>query len=233
MSVHIGAQKGEIAETILLPGDPLRAKWIAENYFESPKCYNNVRGMLGYTGTYNGKRISVQGTGMGIPSALIYCNELIRDYGVQKLIRVGSAGAYQADLALRDIVIAMSASTNSNAFATEFQGVHYAATASFELLKKATQFAEKNKITYRVGSVLSSDNFYENDKEAYKKWAKYGVLCVEMEAAALYTLAAKYNVDALTILTISDSLVTGEEISAKDREASLSDMMEIALGSIT
>lgn len=232
MSVHIEAQKGEIAETILLPGDPLRAKWIAETYLDSPKCYNNVRGMLGYTGIYKGKRVSVQGTGMGIPSALIYCNELIKDYGVKKMIRVGSAGAYQADLALRDVVIAMSASTNSNAFATEFHGVHYAATASYELFKKATRVAEEKGITYKAGQVLSSDTFYENDKNAYKKWAKYGVLCVEMETAALYTLAAQYNVEALAILTISDSLVTGEEISSEDREASLKDMMEIALGSI-
>ena len=232
MSVHIGAKKGEIAETILLPGDPLRAKWIAENYLESPKCYNDVRGMLGYTGTYKGKRVSVQGTGMGIPSALIYCNELIKEYDVKKLIRVGSAGAYQASLALRDVVIAMSASTNSNAFAEEFHGVHYAATASYELFKKATQVAEEKGIAYIAGQVLSSDTFYESNKEAYKKWAKYGVLCVEMETAALYTLAAKYNVEALAILTISDSLVTGKEISAQDREASLSDMMEIALGSI-
>ncbi|HLS11367.1 MAG TPA: purine-nucleoside phosphorylase [Flavobacteriaceae bacterium] len=232
MSVHIGAKKGEIAETILLPGDPLRAKWIAENYLESPKCYNDVRGMLGYTGTYKGKRVSVQGTGMGIPSALIYCNELIKEYGVKKLIRVGSAGAYQASLALRDVVIAMSASTNSNAFAEDFHGVHYAATASYELFKKATQVAEEKGITYKAGQVLSSDTFYENSKDAYKKWAKYGVLCVEMETAALYTLAAKYNVEALAILTISDSLVTGKEISAQDREDSLSDMMEIALGSI-
>src|SRR5690625_1784940 len=232
MSVHIGAKKGEIAETILLPGDPLRAKWIAENYLESPKCYNDVRGMLGYTGTYKGKRVSVQGTGMGIPSALIYCNELIKEYGVKKLIRVGSAGAYQASLALRDVVIAMSASTNSNAFAEDFHGVHYAATASYELFKKATQVAEEKGITYKAGQVLTSDTFYENSKDAYKRWAKYGVLCVEMETAALYTLAAKYNVEALAILTISDSLVTGKEISAQDREDSLSDMMEIALGSI-
>lgn len=232
MSLHIGAQKGEIAETVLLPGDPLRAKWIAETYLDSPKCYNNVRGMLGYTGTYKGKRVSVQGTGMGIPSALIYCNELIKDFGVKQLIRVGSAGAYQADIELRDIVIAMSASTNSNAFATEFQGVHYAATASYKLFEKATQFAKDNNMAYKAGSVLSSDTFYESNKDAYKKWANYGVLCVEMETAALYTVAAKYKVDALAILTISDSLVTGEEISAKDREASLNDMMEIALGSI-
>lgn len=232
MSLHIGAQKGEIAEIVLLPGDPLRAKWIAENYLETPKCYSNVRGMLGYTGIYKGERVSVQGTGMGIPSALIYCNELIRDYGVKKLIRVGSAGAYQADLELRDIVIAMSASTNSNAFVSEFQGVHYAATASYELFERATQFAKKHGVAFKAGPVLSSDTFYESNKDAYRKWAKFGVLCVEMETAALYTLAARYNVEALSILTISDSLVTGKEISAKDREASLKDMIEIALESL-
>lgn len=232
MSLHIGAEKGEIAECVLLPGDPLRAKWIAENYLESPKCYNNVRGMLGYTGTYKGKRVSVQGTGMGIPSALIYTTELIQDYGVKQLIRVGSAGAYQADLDLRDIVIAMSASTNSNAFATDFNGVHYASTASYDLFMKAVQFAKENAISFKAGPVLSSDTFYEDNKDAYKKWAAYGVLCVEMETAALYTLAAKHNVDALAILTISDSLVTGEEISAQDRESSLHNMMKIALGSL-
>lgn len=232
MSLHIGAKKGEIAESVLLPGDPLRAKWIAENYLESPKCYNNVRGMLGYTGTYKGKPVSVQGTGMGIPSALIYTNELIRDYGVKQLIRVGSAGAYQPDLDLRDVVIAMSASTNSNAFAVDFKDVHYASTASYDLFMKAVAFAKKHEISFKAGQVLSSDTFYEDDKEAYKKWANYGVLCVEMETAALYTLAAKYKVDALAILTISDSLVTGEEINAIDRETSLHNMMEIALGSI-
>lgn len=230
MSLHIGAEKGEIAETVLLPGDPLRAKWIAETYLEAPKCYNNIRGMLGYTGTYKGKRVSVQGTGMGVPSTLIYCHELIQDYGVKQLIRVGSAGAYQASLALRDLVIAMSASTNSNAFSAEFQGVHYAATASYKLLEKATEFAKVNQLDFKAGPVLTSDVFYENTKEAYKKWAEYGVLCVEMETAALYTIAAKYKVDALSILTISDSLVTGQEISVEDREQSLKEMMELALG---
>lgn len=230
MSLHIGAEKGEIAETVLLPGDPLRAKWIAETYLEAPKCYNNIRGMLGYTGTYKGKRVSVQGTGMGVPSTLIYCHELIQDYGVKQLIRVGSAGAYQASLALRDLVIAMSASTNSNAFSAEFQGVHYAATASYKLLEKATEFAKANQLDFKAGPVLTSDVFYENTKEAYKKWAEYGVLCVEMETAALYTIAAKYKVDALSILTISDSLVTGQEISVEDREQSLKEMMELALG---
>lgn len=230
MSLHIGAEKGEIAETVLLPGDPLRAKWIAETYLEAPKCYNNIRGMLGYTGTYKGKRVSVQGTGMGVPSTLIYCHELIQDYGVKQLIRVGSAGAYQASLALRDLVIAMSASTNSNASSAEFQGVHYAATASYKLLEKATEFAKANQLDFKAGPVLTSDVFYENTKEAYKKWAEYGVLCVEMETAALYTIAAKYKVDALSILTISDSLVTGQEISVEDREQSLKEMMELALG---
>src|SRR5699024_1381242 len=232
MSLHIEAKQGEIAEVVLLPGDPLRAKWIAETYLESPKCYNKVRGMYGFTGMYKGKKVSVQGTGMGIPSALIYTNELINEYGVKKLIRVGSAGAYQSDLELRDVVIAMSASTNSNAFSKEFQGVHYAATASYELFYKAVNYAKKQELKFRAGPILSSDTFYENSKDAYIQWAKYGVLCVEMETAAIYTLAAQYKVEALSILRISDSLVTGEEISTQDREASLKDMMAIAFGTI-
>lgn len=232
MSVHIGAQKGEIAETVLLPGDPLRAKWIAENFLDNPVLYNEVRGMYGYTGTYKGKPVSVQGTGMGIPSALIYTTELIKEYDVKQVIRVGSAGAYQADLDLRDIVIAMAASTNSNAFHADFNGLHFAATASYNLFDKAVEYVKKNNIAYQAGHILSSDTFYEDSKDAYKKWAKYGVLCVEMETAAMYTVAAKYGVDALSILTISDSLVTGEEISSEDREVSLSKMVEIALSCI-
>lgn len=232
MSVHIGAPKGAIAETILLPGDPLRAKWIAENFFDNPVLYNEVRGMYGYTGTYKGKPVSVQGTGMGIPSTLIYTTELIKEYDVKQLIRVGSAGAYQPDLNLRDIVIAMAASTNSNAFHSEFHGLHFASTASYKLFDKAIDYVKKNNIDFQAGHVLSSDTFYEDSKEAYKKWANYGVLCVEMETAAIYTLAAKYGVDALSVLTISDSLVTGEEISSEDREISLHNMVEIALSCI-
>lgn len=232
MSLHIEAEKGEIAEAVLLPGDPLRAKWIAETFLENAVCYNNVRGMLGYTGNYNGKKVSVQGTGMGIPSALIYATELIKDYGVKKLIRVGSAGAYQPDIKLMDIILAMSASTNSAINKSVFPTGDFAPTASFDLLMKAAAYADKNGIDYRAGNVLTSDRFYEEDKEDYKKWASHGVLCVEMEVAAIYTAAARYGVDALAILTISDSLVNGEEISTLIREKKLVEMVEIGLSSI-
>ncbi|MDX1545137.1 MAG: purine-nucleoside phosphorylase, partial [Christiangramia sp.] len=218
MSLHIEAKKGEIAESVLLPGDPLRAKWIAEKFLKDAYCYNNIRGMLGYTGSYKGRKVSVQGTGMGIPSTLIYCNELIKEYDVKKLIRVGSAGACQPDIRLMEIVIAMSASTNSAINKSYFPNADFAPTASFDLLMKAASYAKGHDIAFRAGNVLSSDKFYEDEEDSYKKWADHGVLCVEMEAAAIYTLAAKYGVDALAILTISDSLVNGEEISAMVRE---------------
>jgi len=231
MSLHIEAKKGEIAETVLLPGDPLRAKWIAESFLEDITCYNNIRGMLGYTGFYQGKRVSVQGTGMGIPSAMIYAHELITEFDVKNLIRVGSAGAFQPDLKLLDIVIAMSASTTSSLNRSRFDGADYAPTASFNLFMKAVTHINKKGIAFKAGNVLSSDIFYDDDPEFYKKWANYGVLCVEMETAGLYTIAAKYGVNALSILTISDSLVNGDEISPEMRENKLSEMVEIALNS--
>ena len=231
MSTHIQAKKEEIAESILLPGDPLRAKWIAETFLEDAVCYNKVRGMLGFTGTHNGKRVSVQGTGMGIPSTLIYCHELITNYGVKNLIRVGSAGSYQKNVNLRDIVIAMSASSTSGINNSRFVNSDFAPTANFELFMKAALYARENSIPIKAGNVLSSDEFYEDDPDAYKKWAEFGVLCVEMEAAGLYTIAAKHNVNALAILTISDSLVTGEHLSSGDREKSFKDMIAIALES--
>ena len=185
--------------------------------------------MLGYTGTYNDRKISVQGTGMGIPSAMIYCNELIKDYQVKNLIRVGSAGAFQPDLGLLDIVIAMSASTNSSLNRTTFKDADFAPTASFDLLLKAVDYAKEKGIAFKAGNVLSSDIFYDDDPDYYKRWAAHGVLCAEMETAGIYTLAAKFGVNALSILTISDSLVNGEEISAEMREKKLSEMVEIAL----
>ena len=232
MSTHIEAKPGEIAESVLLPGDPLRAKWIAETFLENPKCYNDVRGMLGYTGTFRGKPISVQGTGMGIPSALIYCHELINDYGVKNLIRVGSAGSYQMDINIRDIVIAMAASSTSGINNTRFVNCDYSPTADFDLFMKAALYARENNIPIKAGNILSSDQFYEDDFNNYKKWAEFGVLCVEMEAAGLYTIAAKFNVKALAILTISDSLVTGESTTADEREGSFSKMIEIALNTL-
>lgn len=229
MSVHIEAKKGEIAETILLPGDPLRAKWIAETFFENPKCFNKVRGMLGYTGTYKGKRISAMGTGMGVPSISIYANELITEYGVKNLIRVGSAGSYQKHVKIRDIVLAMAASSNSGVNELRFGGANYAPTADFGLFTKAVEAARAKNIPIKAGNVFSSDIFYEDDKEAFKLWSKFGVLCVEMEAAGLYTVAAKHNVNALAILTISDSLVTGERTTSKERETTFKEMIEVAL----
>ncbi len=232
MSIHIEAKKGDIAETVLLPGDPLRAKWIAETFLENSVCYNEVRGMLGFTGTYNGKRVSVQGTGMGIPSTLIYCNELIQEFGVKNLIRVGSAGSYQKDIKLYDIVIAMAASSNSGINKSRFINSDFSPTADYELFIKAVDYARENNIPIKAGNVLSSDEFYEDNFDSYKKWADFGVLCVEMEAAGIYTIAAKYNVKALTILTISDSLVTKEKTTSKERENTFSTMIEIALSTL-
>ena len=229
MSVHIEANKEDIAETVLLPGDPMRAKWIAETFFENPICYNDVRGMLGFTGTYKDKRISVQGTGMGIPSTLIYTHELINEYGVKNLIRVGSAGSYQKEVKIRDIVIAMAASTNSGLNTIRFNGADFAPTASFSLFQKAIEVAKEKNIPIKAGGILSSDEFYADDFDSYKKWADYGVLCVEMETSGLYTVAAKHNINALSILTISDSLVTKEKTSADEREQTFKEMVEIAL----
>ncbi len=228
MTIHIGAEPGDIAKTILLPGDPLRAKYIAETYLEDLVCYNNVRGMLGYTGTYNGKTVSVQGTGMGVPSISIYVHELINEFGVQNLIRVGTCGALQPELGLREIILAMTASTNSHINRQTFGGQDFAPSASFRLLRKAYDTAVSRGIPVHVGSVFTSDVFYDT-LESWKSYAKHGVLAVEMETTALYTLAAKFAVEALTILTVSDSLVSQIEDSSDVRERSYTAMMEIAL----
>ena len=229
MSIHIGAKEGDIAETVLLPGDPKRAKWIAENYLENLFCYTDIRGMLGFTGTYKGKKVSVQGTGMGIPSISIYITELMKDYGVKNLIRVGSAGSYQKDVKVRDVVIAMSTSTDSNINNRRFNGVNFSPTANFELFKTALKVVEEKNIKIKAGNVLTSDEFYNDNSDYYKKWADFGVLAVEMETAGLYTLAAKYKTRALSILTISDSLVSPEITSAEEREKTFSEMIELAL----
>ena len=229
MSIHIGAKLGDIAETVLLPGDPKRAKWIAENYLENPFCYTDIRGMLGFTGTYKGKKVSIQGTGMGIPSISIYITELMKDYGVKNLIRVGSAGSYQKDVKVRDVVIAMSTSTDSNINNRRFNGANFSPTANFELFKTALKVAEEKNIKIKAGNVLTSDEFYNDNSDYYKKWADFGVLAVEMETAGLYTLAAKYKTRALSILTISDSLVSPEITSAEEREKTFSEMIELAL----
>ncbi|MDR1239542.1 MAG: purine-nucleoside phosphorylase [Treponema sp.] len=229
MSIHIAAKPGEIAEAILLPGDPLRAKFIAENFLENPALYTDVRNILGYTGTYKGRRVSVQGTGMGIPSISIYVNELFRDYGVKRAIRIGTAGSIREDIRLRDLVLAMSASTDSGANAVRFGGRHYAPTASFALLKTACEAALALGWAPKVGPVVSSDMFYTEDPEEWKLWAKFGCLALEMESAELYTLAAKYEREALCILTISDSLITHEQTTAEERQTTFTRMMEVAL----
>lgn len=229
MSVHIGAAKGDIAETILLPGDPLRAKMIAETFLENPVCYNEVRGMYGFTGTYQGKRVSVQGTGMGVPSISIYVNELISEYGVKNLVRVGTCGALQKNVGLRDVILAMGACTDSKVNDLRFKGMNYAPTASFDLISKAVGAAEKCGITPHVGNVMTSDTFYQDDQDGWKLWASYGVLAVEMETAELYTLAAKFGVKALSVLTVSDQIVTQEVTSAEERQNTFRQMIEIAL----
>lgn len=229
MSIHIGAKDGEIAETILLPGDPLRAKFIAESMLEDVITYNEVRGMYGFTGTYKGKKVSVQGTGMGLPSISIYVDELINSYGVKNLIRVGTCGSLQEDVKIRDVILAMSASTDSSINKIRFNGRDYAPTASFELLKRAYDIAEERDISVKVGNIFTSDTFYHDDPNAWKIWAKFGALAVEMETAALYTLAAKYHVNALTLLTVSDSLITGEETTSQERQETFTKMIEIAL----
>lgn len=229
MSIHIEAKEGQIAETILLPGDPLRAKYIAETYLENAEPYNHVRGMLGYTGTYKGKRISVQGTGMGIPSISIYVNELIRDYGVKNLIRVGTCGGIQKDIHVRDVVLAMSATTDSAINHLTFPNIDFAPTADFGLLHKAYSIGERMGTSMGVGSILSADAFYRDSMDLMKKLAGYGVLAVEMETTALYTLAAKYGVHALTILTVSDHVFTGEDTTSAEREKTFDEMIQIAL----
>lgn len=229
MSVHIAAKNGEIADTVLLPGDPKRAKWIAENFLENAVCYTDIRGMLGFTGTYKGKRISIQGTGMGIPSMSIYITELMKDYGVKTLIRVGSAGSYQEDVKIRDIVVALSTSTDSNINNRRFKGASFAPTVNFDLLSKVLKTAEEKNIKIKAGNILTSDEFYNDDPTYFKKWAEFGVLAVEMETAALYTLASKYKARALSILTISDSLVSPEITSSEEREKTFNEMIELAL----
>ncbi|GAB4117016.1 MAG: purine-nucleoside phosphorylase [Candidatus Caldatribacteriota bacterium] len=229
MSIHIGAEEGQIASTVLLPGDPLRAKYVADNFLKDSICYNQVRGMYGYTGIYQGKKVSVQGTGMGIPSISIYAYELINQYQVKNLIRIGSCGAMQPEIKIRDVILAMSASSDSNINRIRFKGLDYAPTANFQLLKKAHEVASKKGLSVKVGSILTTDSFYQEDPEAWKHWANYGILAVEMETAALYTLAAKFKVKALSILTVSDSLVTKEVTTAQEREKTFHQMIELAL----
>ncbi len=231
MSTHINAKEGEIADRVLLPGDPLRAKFIAENFLENPACYNEVRGMYGFTGTYRGVRVSVQGSGMGQPSLSIYVNELFRFYGVQKIIRVGTIGSVQEEVNLRDTVIASAAFSDSYLLNQRFGGLHYAPTADFELLYTAFNTAKSLGIKAAVGPVVSSDRFYD-DNQNWKLWKKYGAIGIEMESAELFTLAAEFSRKALSIFTVSDHIVKGGETSAEERQVSFRDMMKLALETI-
>ncbi|OQX36693.1 MAG: purine-nucleoside phosphorylase [Oceanospirillales bacterium LUC14_002_19_P2] len=229
---HINAADGAFAETILMPGDPLRAKYIAENFFENAEEVTNVRNMLGYTGTYKGMRISTMGSGMGIPSASIYYKELITEYGVKNIIRVGSCGAVSTDVKLRDIVIAQGACTDSNVNRIRFRGYDFAAIADFGLLEKAVNAARAHKLPVRVGNLFSADLFYTPEPEMFEVMAKHGVLGVDMEAAGLYGVAAEFGAKALTICTVSDVIPTGEKMSSDDRQNSFNEMIEITLDSV-
>ena len=229
MSIHIGAKPGEIAEAVLLPGDPLRAQFVAEKYLDQAVCHSRVRGMLGFTGLYKGRRVSVQGTGMGIPSISIYAHELLADYGVRRLIRIGTCGALQEGIGLGDVLLAQAASTDSAVNRLRFGGADFAAAASFELLYKAYEIARARRTPVRVGTVLTSDTFYADNPDYWKLWARYGVLAAEMESAALYTVAAGFGAQALAILTASDSLVTGATATTEERQQGYTAMMEIAL----
>lgn len=228
MSIHINAKQGDIAEVILLPGDPLRAKYIAENFLENVTCYNEVRNMFRYTGTYKGKRVSVQGTGMGVPSISIYTTELMEEYNVQKLIRVGTCGAIQKDVKVRDVILAQSASTDSKMNEIIFNGIDFAPTADFDLLLKAYNAGVNAGLNLKVGNIFTADMFYSEENQN-EKLARYGVLAVEMESAALYTLAAKFGRKALSVLTVSDHIITGEVTTSEERQTTFNDMIVVAL----
>jgi purine-nucleoside phosphorylase len=229
MTFHIGAKAGEIAETVLLPGDPYRARWAAQTYLESPVLVNEVRGMLGYTGTWRGNRVTIQGSGMGMPSLSIYATELMKDYGAQTLIRIGSAGSLQHHVKVRDVVIAQTASTAGSPSRTLFKELNFAPCADFGLLSKAYTAAQQIGVPVHVGGIYSSDTFYDERQDLSDQMQRHGVLCVEMEAAELYTLAARYQRKALAVLTISDHILTSEALPADQRERSFGAMVEVAL----
>ena len=229
MSIHIAAEKGQIAPRVLFPGDPLRAKWIAETYLDDVICYTEIRNMFGFTGTYKGERISVQGSGMGQPSAAIYANELFAEYDVQTLIRVGTCGALAESVRIRDVIVAMSASADSQMNRLRFHGIDYAPTADYQLLRAAVDAAEAAGLNVHVGQVFSGDLFYNDRPDLVARTAEYGVLGIEMEASALCTLAAKFGRRALGIMTVSDHLITKEETTAEERQTTFSEMITIAL----
>lgn len=229
MSVHIEARKGDIAEVVLMPGDPLRAQHIAETFMDNVQCYNKVRNMFGFTGNYKGHRVSVQGSGMGLPSFSIYATELIKDYGCKTLLRVGTCGAIQEDVKVRDVLLAQAATTDSSIIEHFFPGISFSPIADFGLLNQAYSISQERGLNVRVGNIHSSDYFYTEHPEWTKKLGDYGVLAVEMETAALYTLAAKHKVKGLSLLTVSDHILTGEETSPQERQTTFNQMLELAL----
>ncbi|MEZ5812178.1 MAG: purine-nucleoside phosphorylase [Rhizobiaceae bacterium] len=229
MSIHIGAKKGDIAETVLLPGDPYRAKWAAETFLDDARCVNEVRGMLGFTGSYKGMPVTIHGSGMGMPSLSIYVNELIRDYGARRIIRIGSCGGMAADVKVNDIVIAMTSSAASSMNRMIFGEIEYAPCADWRLLRHAVEAAEARGLAPHVGGIISQDTFYTHPEYPLDTLIAHGVLAVEMETAALYTLAARLGARALTVLTVSDHLKTGEEMPAEQRERGFSAMVEMVL----
>ena len=229
MTIHIGANPGEIAETVLMPGDPYRARWVAETFLKDAQLVNQVRGMLGFTGTWNGNRVSIQGSGMGMPSLSIYANELIRDYGAKTLIRIGSCGGMQTHVKVRDVVLAMTSTTVATPSSTIMRELNFAPCADWSLLRAAVQAAENLGVSTHVGGIYSSDTFYDERPDLNDQMQRHGILGVEMEAAELYTLAARHQVRALAVLTVSDHLLTHEALPAEDREKSFGDMVEIAL----
>ncbi|MCH1626022.1 purine-nucleoside phosphorylase [Fredinandcohnia quinoae] len=232
MSRHLSAKKGEIAERVLLPGDPLRAKFVAEQFLDKAYCYNEVRGMYGYTGMYKGVQVSVQGTGMGNPSMSIYGTELINDYGAKKLVRIGTCGAMQKELNIRDVILAQAVSSDSNLTEKIFHGCNYSPVADFSLLIKAYQLAQSKNVNVFVGNIYNSDEFYRETLDRLHKFMEFGVLAVEMESTALYTLAAKYGVKALSILTVGSQLLTNESLTHEESEKSFYEMVEIALNTV-
>lgn len=229
MSTHIGAKPGEIAPVVLMPGDPLRAEWAAGQFLDNARCVNRVRGMLGFTGTWQGHPVTIHGSGMGMPSLSIYANELIRDYGAQVLIRIGSCGAMQGNVAIRDVVIAMTASTITTPSSGIFRELNFAPSADYDLLSAAVAAARRNGDRVHVGGIYSTDVFYDERPDLNEQMSRHGILAVEMEAAELYTLAARHGRRALAVLTVSDHLLTGEALPAEDRERSFGRMVEIAL----
>ncbi len=229
MTIHIGAEKGDIAPTVLMPGDPYRAKWAAETFLQDARCINKVRGMLGFTGTWNGHPVTIQGSGMGMPSLSIYANELIADYDAQTLIRIGSCGGMQEHVGIRDVILAMTASTLSTPSRGIFRELNFAPCADYGLLAAAHDAAKAKNVPTHVGGIYSSDVFYDERPDLNEQMVRHGILGVEMEAAELYNLAARHGRRALAVLTVSDHLITHEALPAEDRERSFGDMVEIAL----